>query len=136
MAKNSKKKVVYIAMSADLVHPGHLNIIKEGAKLGDVVVGLLTDEAIASYKRLPYMSYEQRCAIVENIKGVSRVVPQTTLDYRPNLKKLKPDFVVHGDDWKQGVQQTTRQQVIDTLAKWGGKLVEPEYTKDISSTAL
>lgn len=136
MAKNSKKKVVYVAMSADLVHPGHLNIIKEGAKLGEVVVGLLTDEAIASYKRLPYMSYEQRRAVVENLKGVARVVPQTTLDYRPNLKKLKPDFVVHGDDWKQGVQQETRQQVIDTLAKWGGKLVEPEYTQNISSTAL
>ncbi len=136
MAKNSKNKVAYVGMSADLVHPGHLNIIKEAAKLGEVVVGVLTDEAIASYKRLPYMSYEQRKAIVENIKGVSRVIPQKTLDYRPNLKSLKPDFVVHGDDWKYGVQQETRQQVIDTLAKWGGKLVEPAYTKNISSTAL
>lgn len=136
MAKNSKNKVVYIGMSADLVHPGHLNIIKEGTKLGEVVVGLLTDEAIASYKRLPYMNYEQRKEIVENIKGVSRVIAQKTLDYRPNLKVLKPDFVVHGDDWKHGVQQETRQQVIDTLAKWGGKLVEPKYTSDISSTAL
>lgn len=135
MAKK-KEKTVYIGMSADLVHPGHLNIINEGAKLGLVVVGLLTDEAIASYKRLPYMSYEQRKVVIENIKGVERVVPQTTLDYRPNLKKIKPDFVVHGDDWKHGVQQKTRQQVIDTLSGWGGKLVEPEYTRDISSTAL
>ncbi len=134
--KGEKQKVAYIGMSADLVHPGHLNIIKEGAKLGEVVVGLLTDEAIASYKRLPYMSYEQRLAVVENIKGVSRVIPQTTLDYRPNLKALKPDYVVHGDDWKHGVQQETRQQVIDTLAKWGGKLIEPAYTSNISSTAL
>lgn len=123
-------------MSADLVHPGHLNIIKEGAKLGEVVIGLLTDEAIAGYKRLPYMSYEQRKAVVESIKGVSRVIPQTTLDYRPNLRKLKPDFVVHGDDWKMGVQSETRKQVIDTLGKWGGKLVEPKYTSNISSTAL
>lgn len=123
-------------MSADLVHPGHLNIIKEGAKLGEVVIGLLTDEAIASYKRLPYMSYEQRKTVVENIRGVSRVIPQTTLDYRPNLRKLKPDFVVHGDDWRMGVQSETRTQVIDTLRKWGGKLVEPEYTRNISSTAL
>jgi len=136
MTKTSKKKVAYVAMSADLVHPGHLNIIKEGAKLGEVVIGLLTDEAIASYKRLPYMSYEQRKTIIENIKGVSRVVPQITLDYRPNLKKLKPDYVVHGDDWKMGVQRETRRQVIDTLKKWGGKLVEPEYTSNISSTAL
>ncbi|MCC7500670.1 phosphoenolpyruvate mutase [Candidatus Nomurabacteria bacterium] len=134
--KGDKQKVAYIGMSADLVHPGHLNIIKEGAKLGEVVIGLLTDEAIASYKRLPYMSYEQRRIVVESIKGVSRVIPQTTLDYRPNLKLLKPDFVVHGDDWKGGVQRETRQQVIDTLEKWGGKLIEPAYTSNISSTAL
>ncbi|MBI2025342.1 phosphoenolpyruvate mutase [Candidatus Kaiserbacteria bacterium] len=130
------KKTVYVAMSADLVHPGHLNIIKEGAKLGEVTVGLLTDEAIASYKRLPYMPYSQRKEVVENIKGVSRVIPQVTLDYRPNLKKLKPDYVVHGDDWRMGVQRETRKQVIETLKKWGGKLVEPEYTRNISSTAL
>ena len=138
MAKNKdkKEKVVYIAMSADLVHPGHLHIIKEGTKLGMVVVGLLTDEAIASYKRLPFMTYEQRRAVVESIKGVAEVIPQTTLDYRPNLLKLKPDFVVHGDDWKHGVQQETRKHVVDTIKKWGGKLVEPEYTRDISSTAL
>jgi len=136
MIKTNKKKVVYVAMSADLVHPGHLNIIKEGVKLGEVVIGLLTDKAIASYKRLPYMSYDQRKVVVENIKGVSRVVPQTTLDYRPNLKALRPDFVVHGDDWKTSIQRETRQQVIDTLKKWGGKLIEPEYTRNISSTAL
>ena len=130
------KKTVYVGMSADLVHPGHLNIIKEAAKLGELTIGLLTDSAIASYKRLPYMSFEQRKIVVENIKGVTRVIPQTMLDYRPNLKKLKPDFVVHGDDWKDGVQQTTRQQVIDTLNGWGGKLVEPKYTRGISSTAL
>ncbi len=123
-------------MSADLVHPGHINIIREGAKLGEVVIGLLTDEAIVSYKRLPYMSFEQRKAVIENIKGVSRVVPQSTLDYRPNLKKLKPDFVIHGDDWKTGVQRETRQKVIDTLKTWGGKLVEPEYTSNVSSSAL
>ncbi len=135
MGKN-KGKLVYIGMSADLVHPGHLNIIKEGAKLGHVVIGLLTDSAIASYKRLPYMTYEQRKIVVENIKGVAEVIPQTTLDYRPNLKKLKPDFVVHGDDWKQGVQRETRKQVINTIKKWGGTLIEPEYTRNISSTAL
>ena len=130
------KKKVYIGMSADLVHPGHMNIIKEAAKLGDVIVGLLTDRAIASYKRLPYMTYEQRKEVIENIKGVVEVIPQETLDYRPNLEKIKPDFVVHGDDWKEGVQKKTRQQVIDTLAKWDGKLIEPSYTPGISSTQL
>lgn len=129
-------KKVYVGMSADLVHPGHLNVIKEAKKLGDVTIGLLTDEAIASYKRLPYMEYEQRKEVVENIKGVKEVVPQNTLDYRPNLRKLKPDFVVHGDDWNEGVQSQTRQQVIDILKDWDGKLVEVPYTEGISSTKL
>jgi phosphoenolpyruvate phosphomutase len=127
---------VYIGMSADLIHPGHLNVLNEAAKLGEVTVGLLTDKAIASYKRLPYLEYEQRKIILENLKSVHKVIPQETLDYRPNLKELKPEFVVHGDDWKVGVQKETRQQVIDTLEKWGGRLVEVPYTKGISSTKL
>lgn len=135
MNKKTVKKV-YVAMSADLVHPGHLNIINEAAKLGDVVIGLLTDSAIASYKRLPYMPYEQRKAVIESIRGVSQVIPQDSLDYRPNLNKLKPEFVVHGDDWRTGVQGETRHQTIDTLKKWGGELVEVEYTSDVSSTAF
>ena len=129
-------KLVYVAMSADIIHPGHLNIIKEASKLGDVTVGVLTDAAIASYKRLPYMNYEQRAAVVAALKGVTRVIPQEQLDYIPNLLKLKPDFVVHGTDWREGVQAKTRQGVVDTLATWGGKLVEPEYTPGISSTQL
>ena len=87
-------------MSADIIHPGHLNIIKKGAELGDVTVGLLTDKAIASYKRLPYLNYNQRKEVVENIKGVKKVIKQESLDYTQNLTKLKPHFVVHGDDWK------------------------------------
>ncbi len=129
-------KKVYVGMSADLIHPGHLNIINEARKLGDVIIGLLTDEAIASYKRLPYMTFEQRKIVVENIKGVSRVIPQTTLDYVPNLLAIKPDFVVHGDDWKEGVQQKTRQRVVDALNEWSGVLVDVPYTKGISSTQL
>jgi phosphoenolpyruvate phosphomutase len=129
-------KKVYVAMSADLIHPGHLNIVQEARKYGEVTIGLLTDEAIASYKRLPFLSYEQRKIIVENIKGVDQVVPQETLDYVPNLRMLKPDYVVHGDDWRTGVQRETRQRVIDALAEWGGELIEPKYTPDISSTRL
>lgn len=132
----SSKPTVYVGMSADLVHPGHINILQKAAELGDVTIGLLTDAAIASYKRLPHMTYEQRKAVVENIKGVTRVVPQETLDYVDNLKSVKPDFVVHGDDWKSGVQAQTRQRVIEALEDWGGKLVEVEYTKGISSTQL
>lgn len=130
------KKQVYVGMSVDVVHPGHLNIIRESAKLGEVTVGLLTDKAIASYKRLPYLTFEHRKVIVESLVGVSRVVAQETLNYEPNLRKLKPDYVVHGDDWKVGIQAKIRQKVIQTLAEWGGKLVEPPYTPGISSTKL
>jgi phosphoenolpyruvate phosphomutase len=130
------KKKVYVGMSADLIHPGHLNIINEAKKLGEVTVGLLTDKAIAGYKRLPYLNYDQRKIIVENIKGVENVIPQETLDYVPNLKKLKPDYVVHGDDWKTGVQKSTRDRVIEALKEWNGELVEVSYTKGISSTQL
>ncbi len=130
------EKTVYVGMSADIIHPGHLNILHEAAKYGKVIVGVLTDEAIASYKRLPYLNYEQRSLVVSNLKGVSEVIPQTTLDYRPNLEKVRPDFVVHGDDWKTGVQAKTRQQVIEKLAEWGGKVIDVPYTNGISSTLL
>jgi len=133
---DEKRPVVYVAMSADLVHPGHLNIIKVARELGEVTLGLLTDEAIASYKRLPYLDYEQRRIVVTELKGVAHVIPQETLDYVPNLRKLQPDFVVHGSDWSTGVQAATRARVVETLAEWGGKLVEPEYTEGVSSTAL
>lgn len=129
-------KTVYVGMSADLIHPGHLNIIGQARALGEVIVGLLTDEAIASYKRLPFMLFEQRRMILESIKGISRVIPQTTLDYVPNLELLRPDYVVHGDDWRVGVQQQTRQRVIEVLRQWGGELVEVPYTQGISSTEL
>ena len=129
-------KKVYIALSADIIHKGHLNIIDEAKKHGSVTVGVLTDEAIASYKRLPFLDFEHRKLIVENIKGVKKVIPQSTLDYVPNLEKLKPDFVIHGDDWKNGVQKKTRAEVIKTLKKWNGKLIEIPYTKGISSTQL
>jgi phosphoenolpyruvate phosphomutase len=129
-------KKVYVGMSADLIHPGHLNILKTAAQYGEVIVGLLTDEAIASYKRVPFMEFEQRRTVIQEIKGVNEVVAQTTLDYVPNLELLKPDYVVHGDDWREGVQRETRQRVIDTLAKWGGELIEVPYTAGISSTKL
>lgn len=129
-------KTVYVGMSADLVHPGHVNIIRRAAELGAVTVGLLTDKAIASYKRVPYMAWEQRAEVISCLKGVERVVPQHTLDYVPNLRAFKPDFVVHGDDWQSGVQANVRQSVIDVLAEWGGTLVEVPYTQGISSTKL
>ena len=130
------KKIVYVGLSADIIHEGHINILTIAKKLGNVVVGLLTDNAIASYKNIPTLSYKQREIILKNIKLIKKVIPQTTLDYRPNLKKIMPDYVVHGDDWKTGVQKKTRSQVINCLKKWGGKLIEPKYTKNISSSLI
>jgi phosphoenolpyruvate phosphomutase / 2-hydroxyethylphosphonate cytidylyltransferase len=132
----TQTKKAYVGMSADLVHPGHLNVIKTAQQYGEVIIGLLTDEAIASYKRVPHMTFEQRQEVVQNIKGVSLVVPQSTLDYAPNLEELKPDYVVHGDDWRKGVQREVRDRVIETLAQWGGQLIEVPYTEGISSTQL
>ena len=128
--------IVYVGMCADLIHHGHLNIINNAKQYGKVVVGLLTDSAIADYKRLPALNYEQRKIVMENIKGVDKVIPQDTLDYIRNREKLKPGYVVHGDDWKEGVQKQVRQKVIDKLSEWGGKVVDIPYTKDISSTKL
>jgi phosphoenolpyruvate phosphomutase len=130
------KKTVYVGLSADILHKGHINILKIANSYGNVCVGLLTDEAIASYKNIPYLDYEKRKIVLENIKYVEKVVPQKTLDYVENLNLIKPDFVVHGDDWKKGVQKKTRDRVIKTLKKWSGKLIEPKYTKNISSSLI
>jgi len=133
---SKKEKIVYVGMAADIIHEGHLNILAEARKLGSVIVGVLTDEAIASYKRIPFTPFKHRVTIVENLKGVDKVIPQETLDYVPNLRKIKPDFLVHGDDWKKGVQKKTRDSALKAIQGWGGKLVEPQYTKGVSSTQL
>ena len=124
---------VYVGMGADLLHPGHLNVIAKAAEYGDVIIGLLTDSAVAKFSHMPYMTYEQRKIVMESVKGVTQVVMQSTLDYTENLEKIRPEYVVHGDDWKEGPQAETRAKVIKTLAQWGGQLIEVPYTKGISS---
>jgi phosphoenolpyruvate phosphomutase / 2-hydroxyethylphosphonate cytidylyltransferase len=132
----NKNKKVYVGLSADILHKGHINILKLAKKYGNVIVGLLTDKAIASYKNIPYLDYEKRKVVVENIKYVKKVIPQETLDYVENLNLIKPDYVIHGDDWRLGPQKKTRQRVIKELKKWSGKLIEPKYTENISSTSI
>ena len=127
---------VYVPMACDIIHSGHINIIRTASKYGKVIVGLFTDEAIASYKRVPYMPYEERKAVVEHIKGVSEVIPQVTRDYIPNLRMLQADFMVHGKDWREGPLATVRQQAIDVMAEWGGQVIEPDYTQGVSSTMI
>ena len=109
------RPIVYVAMSGDLLHPGHVNILKVASEKGKVIVGLLTDEAIASYKRVPIMKWNDRKIVIENLVYVDEVISQETLDYTNNLLKIKPEYVVHGDDWKTGVQKNIREKVIKTL---------------------
>ncbi len=127
---------VYVGMSADLIHPGHMNILKIAKSYGDVTVGLLTDKAISTYKKLPIMNFEDRLQVISNIKFVDNVIEQKTLDYTENLKKLKPKYVVHGDDWRTGIQKNIRNSVIEVLKEWGGELIEVPYTEGISSTSI
>jgi len=127
---------VYVGMSADIIHPGHMNILKEASSYGEVIVGLLTDQAIASYKKIPLMSYEERLSVIDGIKYVSKIVKQDTLDYTNNLMDIKPKYVVHGDDWTTGIQKNVRKEVIEVLKGWDGELVEVPYTKGVSSTSV
>lgn len=129
-------KTVYLGITGDIIHPGIINIINEGAKLGELMIGLLTDSAIVSHKRLPYLTYEQRKTVVENIKGVSKVVPQEDWSYVPNLKKYKPEIMIHGDDWKTNYLSKIREECFETVKEWGGQIVEIPYTKGINSTSL
>lgn len=127
---------VYIGMSVDVLHHGHINIIQTATKYGEVTVGLLTDKAIADYKRLPYLNYQQRKIIIENIVGVSRVVEQAEWDYAPNICKYRPDYMIHGDDWLEGPLAPYRAKAMRALDSYGGKLIEIPYTGDVSSSQI
>ena len=127
---------VYVGMVCDLLHEGHLNIISTAYEYGQVIVGLLTDEAVKSYKRTPIMNWESRFKIVSALSKVSQVIPQTTLAYTNNLKEIKPEYVVHGDDWKKGPQSHQRSCLIKIMKKWKGKVIDIKYTKYISSSKL
>ena len=131
-----RKKIVYIGLSADSVHHGHINLIEKARNYGNIIIGLLTDKALMNYKGLPLLNYEQRKKIISNLKGVHKVVPQNQWDYSTNLNKIKPDYMIHGDDWISGPQLFLRNKAIKTLRKFGGKLIEIPYTKGVSSTAL
>ena len=130
------EKKVYLGMIADIMHPGLINIINEGAKYGDVIIGLFTDKAIATHKRLPYLTYEQRETVVRSIHGVSYVVPQDDWSYVPNLVKYKPDYIIHGDDWLEGPDKYIRDEVFKVMEGLGGKVIEIPYTKGITSSGL
>jgi len=129
-------KQVYLAMSVDTINEGHINIIKKASSLGELTVGILTDKAIASYKKIPFMRYEQRKTILENIKGISNIIAQETTSYSDNINKLKPDYVVHGDDWRSGVLKSVRDELIELLSVVGGELIEYPYTENTPSSMI
>ena len=124
-----ENRIVYMCFSTDMIHSGHIAIIKKAQKLGKLIIGVLSDEAVASYKRFPLMPYEERKSLVENINGVAMVVEQKELSYAENIKALKPAYVVHGDDWREGFQKPIREEVVALLGEYGGKLVEYPYSK-------
>lgn len=128
--KAAENRTVYISFSTDVIHGGHITILKRASYLGKVIVGVLSDTAVASYKRFPLIPFEERKELLKNVKGVYQVVEQKELSYKENLLMLRPDYVVHGDDWRQGIQKTIRDEVISILNQYGGKLIEYPYAKD------
>lgn len=127
---SEKKKTVYMSFSTDVIHGGHTAIIEKAAKLGELIIGMLTDEVVASFRRFPVLHYDERVKILQSIKGVNRVIPQKTLSYAENLRALKPNYVVHGDNWVTGFQKPIRDEVIKVLMEYGGELVEYPYTQN------
>ena len=125
-----ENRIVYMCFSTDMVHSGHIAVIRKARKLGKLVVGVMSDDAVASFKRKPLLPFEDRKSLFENIKGVHRVIEQKTLSYAETLRSLKPAYVVHGDDWRDGIQKAIRSEVTDVLAEYGGILVEYPYTQD------
>ena len=128
--KEVESRKVYMCFSTDIIHGGHISIIKKAQRLGKLIIGVLSDEAVASYKRIPLVPASERKIMFENVSGVYEVVDQRTLSYKENLEKYKPDIVVHGDDWCQGFQKPIRDEVVSILASYGGKLVEYPYGAD------
>ena len=123
-------------MSADIIHKGHINLLNEASKYGKVIVGLLTDEAIESYKRKPIINYENRHIVISHLKMIDKVIQQESKYWGNNIKLLQPDYVVHGDDWNIGVMNDIKRDVVKTLSEIGGELIEVPYTSGISTTEI
>lgn len=128
--KEIENRKVYMGFGTDIIHGGHIKIIKRAQRLGKLIIGVLSDEAVSSYKRIPLLSFDERKELLANIAGIYKVVEQSTLSYRKNLEKYRPNFVVHGDDWRTGFLKPVREEVVEVLASYGGRLVEFPYSDD------
>jgi phosphoenolpyruvate phosphomutase len=131
-----KNKTIYVPLAVDILHSAHINILKKAKKYGKVIVGLLTDSAIAEYKKFPLITYNERYKILEGIKYIDQIVEQNNWDYSINIKKYKPNFFIHGDDWKTGIQKNHRKKVINALKKINSKLIEVPFSRNISSSEI
>ena len=131
-----KKKIAYISLTADTIHHGHMKLLEKAREYGDITIGLMTSSAVAAFKRIPILTFDQRKKILLNFMGVKKVIKQESWDYSQYIKQHKPDYLIHGDDWKVGYQKEIRDKVIKALKSYGGKLIEIPYTKGISSSAL
>ena len=131
-----KNKTVYVPLAVDILHSAHINILKKAKKFGKVIVGLLTDSAISEYKKFPLIDYKERYKTLAGIKFVDEIVVQKNWDYSENIRKYKPNFFIHGDDWKTGIQKNQRKKVIQNLKKINGKLIEVPFTKNVSSSEI
>lgn len=121
-------KTIYAVFSSEVIHEGHRNILEEAKKYGDVIVGVYSDEAILRFDRYPTVPFEERMNVFRNLPGISQVVEQKTVSYKENLRKYRPNYVIHGDNWKWNEQKLIREEVIEVLKEWGGELIEVPYT--------
>ena len=131
-----EERVVYMCFSTDILHSGHMAIIKRARRYGKLIIGVLSDAAVTSYKRVPLLSQQERMAMFRGVAGVFQVVPQETLSYQDNILRYHPEFGIHGDDWRGGVQTPIRDEVGSLLANYGGRLLEYPYAADARYLAI
>ena len=129
-------KTVYTCFTTDVIHEGHLNIIRQARKYGQVIVGVLTDQAMIRFDRFPTIPFEERLALVKGLEGISRVVVQDTILYDEIVRQLRPDYVIHGDNWLTGPQKVIRDNVEALLGAYGGQLIDVPYTYSENITRI
>ena len=135
--KLKKNILCYVCLSDDVLSKSNFKLIEEASKYGNVIVGLMSDEAIVDYKSNPLLNYSQRKIIAQNLKNVCKVVEQKSRDYTNNLKILKPDYVIHKKNrWATGTQKEIRKKIIETIKKWSGKLIEPNIKIEKNDTFI
>ena len=136
LSDNENRQIAFVPMCLDPLHHGHINIIKEAKKYGNVVIGLMTDEAMLSYKRKPLVEFENRLIVAKEIKSVSHVLPLNDIDFARVAEKYKFEYFLHGDDWKSNIQSDSRNKLIEVMKNWGGVVIDVPYTKGISSSQI